>query len=124
MSWGILQQGCSVTNLQGTLSEAHIALENTPEPAPGLVLTSCLLSSSISLSASDSCRLIVTGVGVVVVAGLVVSKIRKTNKCGQKEMKLKIELSLFWKNCKVTCTLDMNLRVYMMIMKLFLLNLS
>ena len=52
-----------------------------------------------------------TGVGVVVVAGLVVSRIRKTIECGQKEVKLKNELSLFWQNCKVTCTLNMNLRL-------------
>ena len=74
MSWGSLQQGCSVTNLQGTLSLAHIALVT----APGLVLVSSLLSSSISLSASESCRLIGAGVGseaVVVMGGLVVSRI-------------------------------------------------
>ena len=36
MSWGSLQQGCSVTNLQGTRSLEHIALLNTPS-APALV---------------------------------------------------------------------------------------
>ena len=76
MSWGSWQQGCSVTNLQGTLSLAHIARETAP--APGLVLVSRLLSSSISLSSSESCRLIGAGVGreaVVVMVGLVVSRI-------------------------------------------------
>ena len=83
MSWGILQQGCSVTNRQGTRSWAHISLENWPDPAPGLVLVSDLLSSSISLSTSESCRRLVAadeGVDVVVVlGGLVVSRIRKIN---------------------------------------------
>ena len=78
MSWGSWQQGCSVTNLQGTLSLAHIARETAPAPGPGLVLVSRLLSSSISLSSSESCRLIGAGVGreaVVVMVGLVVSRI-------------------------------------------------
>ena len=103
MSWGILQQGCSVTNLQGTLSWAHIAWENWPDPAPGLVLVSDLLSSSISLSASESCRRVVAGVEgvavVVVLGGLVVSRIRKINiiaynSTAAKKMKRKIEFRL------------------------------